>query len=152
MAQYGELLLWNSFRVEWGYSIVSRVSISTYHFDNTFFELNWLKKKQISKAPTKYYEVLAAHKDRPYHAACKISNLYVAVLQCCFLKWPIHPSFNRCVGYWSGDDPIKKMISWWRHQMETFSALLLAICAGNSPVTGEFPAQRPVSRSLDVFF
>ena len=40
---------------------------------------------------------------------------------------------------------------WWRHQMETFSTLL-AICAGNSPVTGEFPAQRPVTRSLDVFF
>ena len=29
--------------------------------------------------------------------------------------------------------------------METFSAFL-AICAGNSPVTGEFPAQRPVTR------
>ena len=41
--------------------------------------------------------------------------------------------------------------SWWRHQMETFSALL-ALCAGNSPVTGEFPAQRPVTRSFDVFF
>ena len=40
--------------------------------------------------------------------------------------------------------------AWWRHQMETFSALL-AICAGNSPVTGEFPAQRPVMRSFDVF-
>ena len=40
--------------------------------------------------------------------------------------------------------------SWWRHQMETFSALL-AICAGNSPVYGEFPAQRPVTRSFDVF-
>ena len=39
----------------------------------------------------------------------------------------------------------------WRHQMETFSALL-AICAGNSPVPGEFPAQRPVTRSFDVFF
>ena len=39
----------------------------------------------------------------------------------------------------------------WRHQMETFSALL-TICAGNSPVTGEFPAQRLVSRSFDVFF
>ena len=26
------------------------------------------------------------------------------------------------------------LITWWRHQMETFSALL-AICAGNSPVT-----------------
>ena len=41
--------------------------------------------------------------------------------------------------------------SWWRHQMETFSALL-AICAGNSPVHGEFPTQRPVTRSFDVFF
>ena len=41
--------------------------------------------------------------------------------------------------------------SWWRHQMETFSALL-ALCTGNSPVTGEFPAQRPVTRSFDVFF
>ena len=41
--------------------------------------------------------------------------------------------------------------SWWRHQMETFSALL-AICAGNSPVPGEFPTQRPVTRSFDVCF
>ena len=36
------------------------------------------------------------------------------------------------------------MRSWWRHQMETFSALL-AICAGNLPVPGEFPAHRPVT-------
>ena len=35
--------------------------------------------------------------------------------------------------------------------METFSALL-ALCAGNSPVSGEFPSQRPVTRSFDVFF
>ena len=35
--------------------------------------------------------------------------------------------------------------------METFSALL-AICAGNSPVTCDFPAQRPVTQSFDVFF
>ena len=35
--------------------------------------------------------------------------------------------------------------------METFSALL-AICAGNSPASGEFPDQRPVTRSFDVFF
>ena len=34
--------------------------------------------------------------------------------------------------------------------METFSALL-ALCVGNSPVSGEFPAQRPVTRSFDVF-
>ena len=42
-------------------------------------------------------------------------------------------------------------VTWWRHQMETFS-VLLAICAGNSPVTGEFPAQRPVTRSFHVLF
>ena len=36
---------------------------------------------------------------------------------------------------------------WWRHQMETFSAFQ-ALCAGNSPVTGEFPAQKPVTRSF----
>ena len=41
--------------------------------------------------------------------------------------------------------------AWWRHQMETLSALL-ALCAGNSPVTSEFPSQRPVMRSFDVFF
>ena len=35
---------------------------------------------------------------------------------------------------------VKKQGTWWRHQMETFSALLI-ICAGNSPVPGEFPAQ-----------
>ena len=44
-----------------------------------------------------------------------------------------------------------RWLPWWRHQMETFSALL-AFCAGNSPVTGEIPAQRPVTRSFDVFF
>ena len=35
--------------------------------------------------------------------------------------------------------------------METFSALL-AICVGNSPVPGEFPAQKPVARNFDVLF
>ena len=43
------------------------------------------------------------------------------------------------------------MNTWWCHQMETFY-LLLAICAGNSPVPGVFPAQSPVTRSFDVFF
>ena len=38
----------------------------------------------------------------------------------------------------------------WRHEMETFSALL-ALCEGNSPATGELPSQRPVTRSFDIF-
>ena len=41
--------------------------------------------------------------------------------------------------------------SWWRHQMEIFFAIQ-AICAGNSPVIGEFPSQKPVTRGFDVFF
>ena len=39
----------------------------------------------------------------------------------------------------------------WHHQMKIFYALL-AICARNSPVTCEFPTQRPVTRSFHVFF
>ena len=41
-------------------------------------------------------------------------------------------------------------ITWWRHQMEPFPALL-NLCVGNSPVTGEFPSQRLVRRSFDVW-
>ena len=40
---------------------------------------------------------------------------------------------------------------WWHHQMKNFSAFL-AICAGKSPVTGEFPTQRRVTWSFDIFF
>ena len=42
--------------------------------------------------------------------------------------------------------PDQHCFAWWRHQMETFSALLAI------RVSGEFPAQRPVTRSFDVFF
>ena len=65
----------------------------------------------------------------------------MARLQGCLVPWDQGPAWALLISYWS----------WWRHQMETFSALL-AICAGNSPVPGEFPAQRPVTRSFDVFF
>ena len=34
---------------------------------------------------------------------------------------------------------------------ETFSESL-ALCVGNSPVTGEFPSQRPVMMCFDIFF
>ena len=43
------------------------------------------------------------------------------------------------------------LFAWWHHQMETSSALL-ALCAGNSPVTDKFPSQRSVTRSFHVFF
>ena len=61
-------------------------------------------------------------------------------------------STHPCVsGSLSVKTPSNAIWSWWRYEMETFSALL-AICAGNSPVPGEFPTQRPVTQSFDVFF
>ena len=69
-----------------------------------------------------------AVKIQSYHTSC--SHLRYFYIQICW-QWWLH--------------------TWWRHQMETFSTLL-AICAGNSPVSGEFPAQRPVTRSFYVFF
>ena len=41
--------------------------------------------------------------------------------------------------------------AWWRHQMETYSALL-AICAGNSPVPGEFLHKGKWHGALIFFF
>ena len=64
------------------------------------------------------------------------------------LSWPL-PLFSSHCNTFEGRVPVD--FTWWRHQMETFSALQ-ALCAGNSPVTSEFPAQRPVTRSFNVFF
>ena len=46
---------------------------------------------------------------------------------------------------------LQNPMAWWRHLMDTYSALL-ALCVGNSLATGEFPAQRPVTRSFEFFF
>ena len=53
--------------------------------------------------------------------------------------------------YWMSTTRWHYKSPWWRHQMEAFS-MLLVLCAGNSPETGEFPTQRPGTRSFDVFF
>ena len=59
-----------------------------------------------------------------------------------FIFFPDPSSSQAHRGMLIHDDVIK-----WEH----FS-VLLAFCAVNSPVTGEFPSQRPVTRSFDVFF
>ena len=66
----------------------------------------------------------------------------------------IAPMWRHFNGFGKSNDSIQKAIcrkSRWRHQMVTFSALLV-FCAGNSSITGEFPRQRPVTRSFAVFF
>ena len=59
----------------------------------------------------------------------------------------IHPSSIETSSFIAS----KLFKSWWHHEMETFSALL-ALYAGNSTVSGEFPSQRPVMQSFHVFF
>ena len=46
-------------------------------------------------------------------------------------------------------DTNKPPYSWWRHGMETLSALL-ALCGGNPPVTGGFPSQRAGDAELSL--
>ena len=75
----------------------------------------------------------------------QIKNWLAFVVDSCHTKFlRLHAIDTKCI-----INPLKR--SWWRHQMETFSALL-AICAGNSPVPCEFSTQRPVTRSFDVYF
>ena len=76
--------------------------------------------------------VLSGNKSLGVSIACR-SGLY-----CSLATW----GDSKVTFYWP--------FTWWRHQMETLSALL-AICVGNSP-GGEFPAQRPETRSFDIFF
>ena len=80
-------------------------------------------------------------------------NVIISLLVLDKITYPCHeipPVLRDHVTQWSLYTGLI-VLSWWRHQMETFSALL-ALCAGNSPVTGEFPTQRAVMRSFDVFF
>ena len=72
-----------------------------------------------------------------YHQVClsiywlicikSIAKLYTI----CWLHWVL----NMQAPGWQHN-----ILTWWRHQMETFSALL-ALCAGNSLVSGEFPLE-----------
>ena len=71
--------------------------------------------------------------DRPHHLGASSVSVYHYVFD-----QRTHNSSN-------AENP------WWRTQMETFS-VLLDLCARISPVTGEFPSQRPVTWRIDIFF
>ena len=87
--------------------------------------------------PTENYEVIT-------YAHINLIMLY----ECNFLqnKTSRRGSIQLRLRYTFGDGDIHDDVI-----KQTFSALL-AIWAGNSPVTDKFPAQRPVTRSFDVFF
>ena len=72
---------------------------------------------------------LSTHQQRCNHAHALVyyaSNRYPMMFCWCLLCIATIPCHQLVIH------------SWWRHQMETFSTLL-ALFAGNSPVTGEFP-------------
>ena len=102
--------------------------------------------------PIKFLLLVAQFIFAPHHSFGNMTSI---------LPWPCGTSHRTGMAYlafWAWWDHASLYqrasscsITWWRHPMEKFSALL-AICAGNSPVTGEFPAQMPVTGSFDVFF
>ena len=82
-----------------------------------------------------------------YHFCTRV---HITVTKRCIVGYEIgalRDLYNRYIVYTGGFMLLLMMTS----SNETFSALL-AICAGNSPVPGESPAQRPVARSFDVYF
>ena len=69
----------------------------------------------------------------------------IAYLCICMIKinWKLHLHGN----FIARDDFLIMTLSNWNIFRVTCS-----LWVGNSPVTGEFPSQRPVTRSFDVFF
>ena len=65
------------------------------------------------------------------------------VLICCPSYCAVYQSITE-IAYLSNVLNLCISLSWWRHQMETFSR--------NSSVSGGFPVQRPVTPSFDIFF
>ena len=75
---------------------------------------------------------------------------HTVVNTCLYMYVCMREPFSICIHYRVQNIGFRVTgMAWWRHQMEIFSALL-AICTGNSPVTGGFPAQRTVTRNFDV--
>ena len=112
---------------------------------------------------------MTSHERRGVSYHMKLDSLFNSITQSyrkTKIKTPYHWPFV-CVGggihRWHKGSIIRKTfqyydviinkrttITWCRHQMETFSALL-AICAGNSPVTGEFPSPKNSDSELWCF-
>ena len=72
-----------------------------------------------------------------------------------FLHGGLYRPLDQCniISFWQSSNEVwlYNTMPWWHHPMVTISAPL-AICPWNSPVTGEFPAHKPVTRSFGIFF
>ena len=95
-----------------------------------------------------WFKTMWHHGRRYCHVICLSIFVLNALTGTCVEAWACKILIC-CRFRWHGCDFNPE--SCWRHQMETFSALL-ALCAGNSHVTREFTSQRAVTLSFDVFF
>ena len=92
------------------------------------------------------YEVVLTIDHLEFALIDQITTFNMAQFSC--YSW-----MNSCALYITGVHSFRcshSLGTWWRHQMDTFS-VLLALCTGNSPVTGEVSSQGQVTRSLDFF-
>ena len=105
----------------WGnYFIIIMIAKPPNMISNPFMKHLWQLLKMI------YIHICWENRRLKMHASVQLEGTRRSVAG----KYLTHTGWSSTV------------VPWWRHQMETFSALL-ALFAGNSPVPGEFPAQRP---------
>ena len=100
---------------------------------------------------------------QPQQNGIRFSDIFKYIWNSLLFWFKFHCSFitenaiENWLKLWIGDDRSQTITltheecNMMTSSMETFSALL-ALCAGYSPVTGEFHSQRPVTQSFDVFF
>ena len=119
------------------------VTRKMFPFDDVIMKSNNWSHGDISRCFVVFSKLIVKTFDKYLQLIGTNLNLGLSVIEAyaLFIRRFPYPFYNCSL----------KTISWWRHQMETFSALL-ALCMGNSPVTGEFPSQRPLMRVFDVFF
>ena len=110
---------------------------------------NWQAKVDY---PQRQHNIFRIHMSMLYRQIKPSLTIF-----CWSLNWPRRwTNIDLYIGlqlhiYVESNEKRENYITLWHHQMETFSASL-AICAGNSLVTGEFPSQRPETLSFDIFF
>ena len=130
----------------------------------TLFDFFARESPSSSNLPCTEYVVLREDLTGEVESVCRgverVRHIYTSTTNRLEVEFP-HAQSNTDVYfavYYEGEflffyaaETAMSSFSWWRHQMEK-SFVLPALCAGNSLVTGEFPSQRLVTRSFDVFF
>ena len=132
--------------------------ILTSHFSN----ITYFRQQQQQNKPMKYYEILPTHTETPRNATRKIANLYIEFnYHFLTLQKKIPLLLNRSVPMFT--QKMKLSCAKWEpfymppcvNMMTSSNGNIFRVTGplcGNSPVTGEFPSQRPVARGFDVFF